>query len=107
MEFQTNRATKNLVLPFYHSIRGELLHWASKTKPNWATAFQAAAEKLTKYIKYETENNDSIIACVLDPEYCQSILAQMNISPVCSQEAIKSLTAEYHYHFEQLNLLKD
>ncbi|MBW0534420.1 hypothetical protein O181_074135, partial [Austropuccinia psidii MF-1] len=107
MEFQTNRPTKHLVLPFYHSIRGELLRWASKTNPNWATAFQAAAEKLTKYIKYETENNDSIIACVLDPEYRQSILAQMNISTVRSQEAIESLTAEYHYHFEQLNLPKD
>ncbi|MBW0507989.1 hypothetical protein O181_047704 [Austropuccinia psidii MF-1] len=107
MEFQTNRPTKHLVLPFYHSIQGELLCWASKTNPNWVTAFQAAADKLTKYIKYETENNGSIIACVLDPEYCQSILAQMNISTLHSQEAIESLTAEYHYHFEQLNLTKD
>ncbi|MBW0530178.1 hypothetical protein O181_069893 [Austropuccinia psidii MF-1] len=107
MEFQTNWPTKHLVLLFYHSIQGELLCWARKKNPNWVTAFQAAADKLKKYIKYETENNDSIIACVLDPEYFQSIIAQMNISTLRSQEAIESLTAEYHYHFEQLNLTKD
>ncbi|MBW0501144.1 hypothetical protein O181_040859 [Austropuccinia psidii MF-1] len=68
MEFQTNWPTKHLVLPFYHSIQGELLCWASKTNPNWETAFQAAAEKLTKYIKHETENIDSIIACLNLPK---------------------------------------
>ncbi|MBW0566031.1 hypothetical protein O181_105746 [Austropuccinia psidii MF-1] len=32
---------------------------------------------------------------------------EMSITTSHSQEAIESLTAKYHYHFEQLNLRKD
>ncbi|MBW0535750.1 hypothetical protein O181_075465 [Austropuccinia psidii MF-1] len=106
-ELQSERPTKHLVFPFYHSIRAECQHWDSKTNPNWASAFNDATIKTTKYIDEELCNKDALIAYVLNPQYCQSILNQMVIPHSQYQPALDALLGEYYYHLERITNEKE
>ncbi|MBW0467032.1 hypothetical protein O181_006747 [Austropuccinia psidii MF-1] len=101
-ELHSEILKKNLVLSFHDSIRAECQCWASKTNPNWASAFNAATVKITKYIDEEICNKDSLIACLLDPQYCQSMLNQMGIPHSQYQPTLDALSGKYYYHIEQL-----
>ncbi|MBW0521613.1 hypothetical protein O181_061328 [Austropuccinia psidii MF-1] len=106
-EFQSEKPTNHLVFPFYHSIWMECQIWSSKTNPNWASAFNASTIKITKYITEDLCNINSLISCVLDPQYFQAILNQMGIPHSQYQPALDALSGEYYHHVEQLINEKD
>ncbi|MBW0549939.1 hypothetical protein O181_089654, partial [Austropuccinia psidii MF-1] len=92
--FQQNAPIKHLVVPVYSSLLNKLYQYACDSPPAWSQACHAAMAKLHKYNDYEMENNNTLIATLLDPSYHQGIICLIGVSPAHAKEVIDVLSQE-------------
>ncbi|MBW0463201.1 hypothetical protein O181_002916 [Austropuccinia psidii MF-1] len=77
--FQSKSPTKHLVLPYYQVIMKRLEHYAHVSPITWCQACEAAQAKLQKYYDLEVKNDDTLIATLLNPRYCEGIFAHLKV----------------------------
>ncbi|MBW0503174.1 hypothetical protein O181_042889 [Austropuccinia psidii MF-1] len=70
------------------------MHHASKSPHSWRQACEVAHLKLKKYYDYKMANNNSLIATLLNPQYCEGIFKQMGVPPHQAKEVIDLLVHE-------------
>ncbi|MBW0548768.1 hypothetical protein O181_088483, partial [Austropuccinia psidii MF-1] len=92
--FQSKGPTKHLILPYYQVLLNRLAHYASVSPQSWCQACEAAWEKLHKYYKLELANNDTLIACLVNPKYREGIFKQLRVPISRSKEIIEVLNVE-------------
>ncbi|MBW0464324.1 hypothetical protein O181_004039 [Austropuccinia psidii MF-1] len=92
--FQSKSPTKHLVLPYYQVILLRLEHYAQVSPHTWRHACEAAKAKLQKYYDLEMENDDSLIATLLNPKYRKEIFNSLGVPSHRANTIISLLSRE-------------
>ncbi|MBW0464394.1 hypothetical protein O181_004109 [Austropuccinia psidii MF-1] len=92
--FQSKYPTKHLVLPYYQVILLHLEHYAQISPHTWCHACEAAKAKLQKYYDLEMQNDDSLIATFLNPQYCKENFISLGVPSHWTNTIISLLSQE-------------